>query len=301
MDEALSLTHSEPMCDIEAGFSAMVARMHPKEPHIYLMRLDEQNGELGFQWAFLSFVPDGSPVRKRMLFASSRDACKKQLGEPYFEYDLNGSMQSELMYEAFQEYLSELKKPKQYDVMSATEKALVREAVAVVDMGGGNAHSVRFPASDEAKEALKNSGENGLVVLRLDLNKESIELEGSLTISPEKLAEQLNEEEPRYFVYRWHHEHEGKQLTSKVFVYWCPDGAKVKAKMMYSTVKSIAVELAGDEIEARIEINTGDPLTEAELQEAIHPPPAATLAQARNSGIKKPSRPSSSRPRRLIK
>jgi len=305
-DESFVATHVEPVgsSTAEEGWNAMVARMQPKHPHIFLARLDEENvgehGDLGFKWAFVYYVPDGSPVRKRMLFASSRDTAKKQLGEPYFVYDLSGSSADELTWESFVHHAESRNKAASADVMSATEKMLVREAVAEVDMGGSNAHAVRFPASQEAQDAVARVRQEGpeLVVLRLDLQAETIELDKVEDVkSADNLQEQVDAAEPRFLIYRWQHEHEGASLTSMVFVYSCPDEAKVKAKMTYSTTKSIAVELAG-KVDAKIEINTGDPLNEEIVRTAVHPPPAEPLA--RNSGVNRPKKPSRG-PRRLIK
>ena len=85
-------------------------------------------------------------------------------------------------------------------------------------------------------------------------------------------------------------------MTSVVFVYSCPDEAPVKAKMMYSTVKSIAVELAGN-VDVKIEVNTGDPLDEEVVRTAVHPP---KVELARGSGVNRPKKPSRG-PRRMIK
>lgn len=36
------------------------------------------------RWVLLAFVPEGVSVRDRMLYSSSRDSLKKQLGMNYF-------------------------------------------------------------------------------------------------------------------------------------------------------------------------------------------------------------------------
>ena len=55
-----------------------------------MYRLDTSN-EHGNQWLLISFVPDGSPVKQRMLYASSHAEFKRQLGLTYFSDELHGS------------------------------------------------------------------------------------------------------------------------------------------------------------------------------------------------------------------
>ena len=43
------------------------------------------------QWILLAYTPDGSKVRDRMLYASTRDTLKKELGRSYFVDELYGS------------------------------------------------------------------------------------------------------------------------------------------------------------------------------------------------------------------
>eukprot|EP01092_Planopodium_desertum_P000213 TRINITY_DN102833_c0_g5_i2.p1 TRINITY_DN102833_c0_g5~~TRINITY_DN102833_c0_g5_i2.p1 ORF type:complete len:137 (+),score=15.77 TRINITY_DN102833_c0_g5_i2:191-601(+) len=75
---------------ITADWDSMVARMEPKKPNYFVFRLDKKN-DLGFEWAFIVYVPDGSPVKDRMLYASSRDFFKKQLGYSYFADEMYGT------------------------------------------------------------------------------------------------------------------------------------------------------------------------------------------------------------------
>jgi twinfilin-like protein len=185
----------------------------------------------------VSYVPDGSQVRKRMLFASSHDRCKKELGASYFVSELHGSEPAELTWPAYLEHVAASRMVRRDDAMSATERALVREAVQEVDSGGANVHAVRFPASATVREALASG--DALVVLRLDLAAETIEVaERAAAVPIDELPAHIDRQEPRFVVYRWAHEHDGAAVSSTVFVYSCPEGAPVKAKMSYSTAKA---------------------------------------------------------------
>lgn len=81
VEEQLVCTHTQEVVgSAEEDWKLVMERAVPKTPAIFLYRSDNEQEGLGFKWCFCSWVPDGSVVRKRMLFASSRDTCKKQLG-----------------------------------------------------------------------------------------------------------------------------------------------------------------------------------------------------------------------------
>lgn len=197
--------------------SKVIESFRPKEPRIFLVRSDEKN-ELGWQWVFVSYVPDGSAVRKRMLFASSRDTCKKQLGSSYFSSDVSGSSADELQWDQFFERLKAAKTPSKIDVLSETERALQREAVAEVDMGGSNAHAVRFPTAAEATQAIAafKDGQNNLVCFKLNVAEEKIELNHAASVEIAALEEQFNDTEPRFYLVQYPHEHEGEKRVDCV-------------------------------------------------------------------------------------
>jgi hypothetical protein len=45
----------------------------------------------GYDWLLISFVPDGSPVKARMLYASTLALLKRELGTSYFSDELHAS------------------------------------------------------------------------------------------------------------------------------------------------------------------------------------------------------------------
>lgn len=55
-----------------------------------MYRLDAKNAH-GYEWLLISYVPDGSPVKSRMLYASSHALLKRELGLTYFSDEFHGS------------------------------------------------------------------------------------------------------------------------------------------------------------------------------------------------------------------
>jgi len=268
--------------DAKSDWALLEARLQPKEARIFLFRLDSDASKEGYEWAFVCYVPDGSPVRTRTLFASSRDNCKKSLGSTVFKLDLSGSSPVEFTWEA----LEAVRAPKAAAVesaMSEVEKAQSKVVTsAEVDMGGSNAHAVRFPASEAAKAALAalKQGSVNLVQLCLDIQKETIELVESSSIKETaELSGKVEGNEPRFSVFRWQHEHDGAEATKTVFVYSCPENAPIKAKMLYSTVKSVVIDTAetgGAQIDAKLEIHEADEWTEELMSDTLYPKKAET-------------------------
>jgi twinfilin len=69
-------------------------------PSYFVFRLDEKN-QFGSQWLLIWYVPDGSKVKQRMLYSSTVEAVKKDLGGSFFAGDFHTSMKKELLFENF--------------------------------------------------------------------------------------------------------------------------------------------------------------------------------------------------------
>lgn len=141
----------------------------------------------------------------------------------------------------------------------------------------GDNVSVKFPLSKEGNEKLEalSNGSINYVQLSLDLQKETIELADSCSITDlSQLVQKVPEKIPSYHLFRWKHNHEDTDFDSVVFIYCCPTGSPVKARMLYSTVKSTAVNYASShkvEPSQKIEITSGDEWTEKLMVDYLHP------------------------------
>ena len=75
------------------------------------------------------------------------------------------------------------------------------------------------------------------VVQRIDTKNESIELVSTSNTDASGLASGISTTEPRYSLYRYTNDLEGSQRSPLLFIYTCPDGQKVRDRMMYAGFK----------------------------------------------------------------
>jgi len=281
---------------LENDWKSIGNTLEPKKPCYILFRLDTTNAT-GHEWILISYIPEGSPVYDRMMYASSRDPLKKQLGLCYFSDVLHGSDKEDLTWEAYKIHREKLSAP---SPLTAAEVQYKNETTAEIDHGTAReyVHSVKFPLSDAAKKALQSftSGKN-LVQLSVDSNRETIELVKHKSSSIDDLVNELDKNEPRFTFFKFNHDHEGESFESNLFIYSCPTPSPVKLKMLYSTVKSVAAgaaEQAGITIErsGKIEVTEAEEdLTLENILSQLHP------VQEKVEKFLRPMRPGRGKPR----
>ena len=116
------------------------------------------------------------------------------------------------------------------------------------------------------------------------------------------LKQAIPSDSPSFTLFRWKHSFDGTAQDSYVFIYCCPMAAKVKLKMLYSTVNKAAIgaiEQAGVKIAKKVEIESPSELSEEDLMTELHPMPRASSSQKLTGPNKfsKPMRPGKGRPR----
>lgn len=78
----------------EADFPQIKDLLEPKQPCYLAVRLDTKNIN-GFEWLLCVYIPEKSSVKDRMLFASTREILKRQLGLSYFADEMFGTTPEE--------------------------------------------------------------------------------------------------------------------------------------------------------------------------------------------------------------
>jgi len=273
-DEQLIEIGRQPLSDsFEQDYKTIHDHLKPKIPSYFILRLDSKNLS-GFEWFLIAYVPDGSHVKERMLYASTRESFKRQLGLSYFNGELYASIPEELSYEAFK---SNQEKGKIESPLTEKEIQLKLSINAVVDPGVSKeyVHSVKFPLSTEAQDKIKALKSNSInfVQMYVDVAKETVELASAKNTTLETIKSELPVDEPRFTLFNYQHTFENTPYNQTVFIYYCPDSAKVKLKMLYSTVKAVvtgAAEDLGLKIEKKVEITEPTEITEKQLNSELH-------------------------------
>jgi len=298
-DDVMVETASQPIVGTaETDFPLIQKVLERNVPAYILYRLDTEESLHGNDWLLISYVPDGSPVKSRMVYASSLALLKRDLGTSYFSDELHGSAPDDITWELY------LQHDKKRGVVDAplTQAEISRGAEVTMEFDPGHSreyvHSVAFPMSSAAVAALKDIKSSNVVQLRIDTEKETIELREKFSSSNVAgVANKIPSDEPCFTFFRFVHQHDGQEVAPVIFIYSCTDGAKVKARMLYSTVKSAAIEAAttyGITVEKKLEISDPEDLSESDLLADLHP---AAREISVKQAFNRPARPGRGRPR----
>ncbi|KAJ8974032.1 hypothetical protein NQ317_001820 [Molorchus minor] len=118
-------------------------------------------------------------------------------------------------------------------------------------------------------------GSYDYIQFRIDIPEETIHLVCAENIPSEKLALKVPSDSGRYHLYKFKHTHEGDYMESIVFIYSMPGyQCPIKERMLYSSCKNPLTDTItnlGIEIAKKLEIDSGDELTEKYLYDELHP------------------------------
>ncbi|XP_076870530.1 twinfilin-2 isoform X2 [Brachyhypopomus gauderio] len=259
--------------------------LHPQEPCYILYRLDSQNAQ-GYEWLFISWSPDQSPVRQKMLYAATRATVKKEFGGGHVKDEIFGNVVDDVCLQGYLRHMSLSSGPAP---LTAAEQELQRIKITEgrvkqvkteisVDSKHQTLQGLAFPLQPEAKRALQQLAERRInyIQLRLDTERETIELVHTRATETRELPCRIPEDVPRYHFFLYKHTHEGDSLEAVVFIYSMPGyRCSVKERMLYSSCKShLLEEVEQDyciEVVKKMEIDSGEELTEQYLYEEVHP------------------------------
>ncbi|XP_008317826.1 twinfilin-2 isoform X1 [Cynoglossus semilaevis] len=282
-----------------------------QEPCYILYRLDSQNAQ-GYEWIFISWSPDQSPVKQKMLYAATRATLKKEFGGGHVKYEMFGTAEEDVCLLGYQHHVTSCSGPapltlaeQELQRIKITEGRVKQVNTEIsVDCMHQTLQGLAFPLQESAKRALQQLAQRHVnyVQLRLDVEKEIIELVHSNPTEIVDLPRRVPKDTPRYHFFLYKHSHEGDCLESVVFIYSMPGySCSIKERMLYSSCKSRLLEEVerdyGLEVAKKLEIDDGDELTQQFLYDEVHPKQHA-LKQA----FAKPRGPAGKRGhKRLIK
>ncbi|XP_053291443.1 twinfilin-2 [Pleuronectes platessa] len=278
----------------------------PREPCYILYRLDSQNAQ-GYQWVFIAWSPDQSAVRQKMMYAATRATLKKEFGGGHIKDEMFGTVEEDVCFQGYLRHMSSCSSPAP---LTAAEQELQQIKFTEVTMEFGldkraqALQGLAFPLQEEAKRALQQLKQKRInyIQLRLDVERETIELVHTKPTETHDLPYRIPTDSPRYHFFIFKHSHQGQLQEALVFIYSMPGyTCSIKERMLYSSCKNrLLDEVERDyqlEVTKKMEIDSGDGLTEDFLYEEVHPM-EHTLKQA----FAKPRGPGGKRGnKRLIK
>ncbi|EDO45331.1 predicted protein [Nematostella vectensis] len=282
-EELICITTTEPKKDWERDYDdAVVRHLEEKQPCYILYRLDSKNNQ-GYEWLFIAYSPDFSPIRQKMLFAGTRATLKKEFGGGHIKDELFGTNVADVCLDGYHSHMTSAKAPPPLTNEEA-ELELVKKEEGVrteISISTKQSHmtGVHFPPTEEAVAELEKmrSGDVGYIQLKLDLEKEIINLvKSEFHIEADDLKGHVPSDSARYHFYLFKHTYEGDYQESIVFIYSMPGyNCPIKERMLYSSCKGPLVSLAEDDLKMvivkKIEISDASELCEDFLMGEVHP------------------------------
>lgn len=121
-DEQLVLgAYREPAQSWDRDYdNFLLPLLDEEEPCYILYRLDSQNAQ-GYEWLFISWSPDQSPVRLKMLYAATRATVKKEFGGGQVKDEMFGSVKEDICLQGYERHESSCCAPAP---LTAAEKEL---------------------------------------------------------------------------------------------------------------------------------------------------------------------------------
>lgn len=250
-DETLVSASTVPETgSLEEDFKAVAAILEDDAPCICLVRLKGSERFADTDWALVVYTPDGAPVKKRMMNASSVKPLQAALKHLTL-VDYQTSDKSEVNLKEFNAATKTMTEAERLACMTQEErdlagvkKAVAKEqAAAPKKMAGMVALNIK--ALDSFKDAVKTlvDEKDKAVVAKLTGDK-SEEVDGEVLSNIAKVSDlqggKLPAEVPCYVLFRPAVE-DGKAKRLLV-VTWLPEYSAVKLRMKLSTFKASLLE-----------------------------------------------------------
>ena len=251
--------------NLEADFNSLVDHVTPTEPCFFVVRLGKSTNYP--EYLFLVYIPARAPVRPKTIAASARLPIQRQIASTFTGMD-----------DFFVDNANELNWANYMNISKKDESAYSNdELVALQERSQTSVAQVQLPAhdsftwpvEDKVKQLLTQmAGKTGprIIAAQSDGQGHGVLLQNSY----ENLSD-IPLQNPLYLAIR--HNDSGNDIF--VFVLFCPDNAKSRDKMMCSTCKHsflVACEEAGLEFDNKFEIRDSRELTDANIENLVHPP-----------------------------
>lgn len=239
------------------------------------------------KWMLLAWVPDGSKVREKMLYSSSREDLKRSLGLGYFSLEYAANVLSDIEWTSVEEYSS---KSQSHVFLSASERLINEErtlshiestALKSTAMG-----VMPFEVSADVGATFVDFNSGSIAWVELRLVDESVHVaDVKETIDISALNSYVNPDEARFIILRI--------AASIFFVFSCPENVPVRSKMTMSSSKASVVAVAnmhGINFNKTLEIRSPEDLVDT-IRLEMEPVKGEVVAGATTLAHAKPLRP----------
>lgn len=228
------------------------------------------------------YCSDSAKVRSRMTYASSINALKDGLGSSNFIKDYHISLQNEAAYDVYLNDIGEIDNRELMTLMEFEAHEAEMESNKMGGRGVGNAAAAvvsKLPikVADGVNDALQGVAATAgtAVVLALHMQTEVLSKVNDVAATCDAVVGVFPDREPRFVVMNYDHsDRDGKAGNAAVLVYYCPEYAKPREKMFYSTSLSIVKQLCTDNgitTVKRYEISEKNELSDAYLLDELYP------------------------------
>jgi len=275
-------TQLEPASTWDSDWDTMLPpQLDSDQPCFLLYRLDEKDSSDSFLWVLLSWSPDNSHTRQKMLYASTKATFKKEFGAGQIKDEYYANTREEVTLAGYKRHLAVESAPgplsRQEEEMKEIKESESRVEISV-DTKHNTLSALAFPFKKEALEALEayQAGTDDYVQLAIDIGAEEVTLAMSGSCTTAELPSKVPEDSARYHLFRFKHTHQGDYKESNVFIYSMPGySVPIKERMMYSSCRNAVVDVMEKTLsmtlEKKVEVSSGSELTEDYLQGELHP------------------------------
>ncbi|EDW97621.1 twinfilin [Drosophila yakuba] len=297
---------AETKKDWERDYDKLIGPLLEKDVPCYILYRLDAKIPLGYSWLLISWTPDTASIRQKMVYASTKATLKTEFGSAYITEELHATTLDECTLEGYRRHKQDFAAPAPLTSREEELKEL-RKTEVHTEINTNTRHQtlggINCPLSEATVAAVQDlvRGKHDYLQFRIDLEEEQIHVSRAAKVELADLPKQVPEDHARYHLFLFRHTHEGDYFESYVFVYSMPGySCSVRERMMYSSCKAPFLdELAalGVEVVKKLEIDSGSELTEAFLQDELHPkkilhrPAFAKPKGPPNRGAKRLTRP----------
>lgn len=249
----------------------------------------------GGQYYFVSYVPDSSPVRSKMLYASTKNTLVRQIGtnsigKQALLTDANELLELPSEKEAQDD--SALTESERADIEISQQQQRLRSSALypggrqLVSQTNGSPQSLAFEITSGGSSLEELLRSYNVLTFKIDMATEHIQVASKDKItSPKDLK--ITSEHPSYVIYR--------NGSLDYFIYSCPSGSKVKDRMVYASNRSGFLSRLQDEHNLKfarvVEIGEPDELELSLISCASAEEQAQEEANSQSSSATKFNRP----------